>query len=147
VKKYLRTTLIYKLYQKENAITIYTSPSARMSTTYKSITTLCPRSCQTQENTQDTDESLDACLNALELNHKEQKVRNEKEKAYYPNKERTFLFDELFDDLIDKYVDDGFLTKNNRSGFFRALLPSMKIEKKKHTYDDTNKPSDGELED
>jgi len=117
-----------------------------MSNTYKSIATVCPQCAQTEE-TQDTHQSLEACLDALELNHNEQKADVEKKKAYYPNKERAFLFDELFDDLIDKYVDDGFLTKNHRAGFLRALLPVMKIEKRKQTYDDMNKPSESDLED
>ena len=114
--------------------------------TYDSFAAICTRPTPTQ-NTQDLHQSLDACLDKLELSHKEQKLRDEKKKADYPNKERAFLFDELFDDLIDKYVDDGFFTKNNRAGFFRALLPIMRIEKRKqHTYDDATKTSESELE-
>jgi len=118
-----------------------------MSNTYKSIAAVCPRPSVTEDTTQDIDDSLQICLDRLESQHTKQKARVAKKNTKYPNKERSFLFDELFDDLIDKYVDNGFLTKNNRVGFLHAILPHIKIEKRKqHMQDDINIPVESEQE-
>jgi len=100
------------------------------------------------QNNMSHDHTLDTCLRTFYGEHTRKKREEKTRRTAYPNKEKAFLLDGLFDELIEKYVDDGFMTKNDRQGFARAILPQLMIKHKKPScmYEDVSKTTDTEMD-